>query len=61
MPLIHHPVLKRELTVSETHAGILTTLPRSPWKRGPLHPKKSTAAKPSSPERDTTPSTEEED
>lgn len=39
MPLIHHPLLRRELEVSETAAEILTTNPRVPWVRGPLSPK----------------------
>jgi hypothetical protein len=68
LPLIHHPLLKREREVTETQAEILTTNPRVPWVRGPL----PTSAKPPkrtkptaipdqpSPEGDTTPSTEED-
>lgn len=36
MPLIHHPVLGREMEVSEASVDIWTTVPRSPWKLGPL-------------------------
>jgi hypothetical protein len=62
MPLIHHPVTLREITVSETAADILTTQPRAPWKRGPLRKRPKPTAIPDqpSPEGDTTPSTEED-
>lgn len=63
MPLIHHPQLQRELDVSKSAAEVLTTVPRLPWKLGPL-PRRRTrpTATPDqpSPEGDTTPSTEED-
>jgi hypothetical protein len=64
MPVIHHPELKREMTVSEAGAVLWTTEPRSPWKRGPLPAarKKSprpTANTPSSPKGDPDPSEED--
>lgn len=43
MPLIYHPSLRRELEVSDQAAETLTTVPRSPWRRGPLpKPKRTT-------------------
>ena len=36
MPVIHHPELQREQEVSHQQAEILTTVPRLPWKLGPL-------------------------
>lgn len=57
MPRIYHPVLQRELDVSETAAELLTTKPRIPWVRGALPT--ATPDQPS-PEGDTTPSPEEE-
>ena len=41
MPLIHHPVLKREMEVSAASVELWTTVPRSPWRLGPL-PKRYT-------------------
>lgn len=62
MPIIHHPMLLREMEVSEKSAEILTTVPRVPWKRGPLKAKRTrpTAAN-TSPSGDTNPVPEKED
>lgn len=46
MPLIHHPLTKEELEVSEQAAEILTTNPRVPWILGPLPTPRLTAPKP---------------
>lgn len=63
MPVIHHPLLRRELEVSEIAAEILTTNPRAPWRRGPLKKiatPKPTAETTTSPEGDPDPLTEED-
>ena len=61
MPTIHHPKLRQELEVSESAAEILTTVPRSPWSRGPLKKRRTRpTATETSPKGDT-PTPSEED
>lgn len=54
MPRIHHVDLGRELEVSDQAAEILTTVPRKPWRKGPL-PKRSKPPSPTPSARRETP------
>lgn len=60
MPLIHHPLLLRELDVLEQHAEILTTNPAVPWVRGPLPKRAKPTATATVPEEGTPNPTSEE-
>jgi hypothetical protein len=61
MPLIHHPVLERELEVSEQAAEIWTTVPEVPWLLGPLPPSAKPTASLNVPEEGTPKPPSEED
>jgi hypothetical protein len=61
VPLIHHPVLRRELEVSEDAVEIFTTVPRKPWVRGPLPKRNKPTAAPYVPEEGTPQPPSEED